>query len=85
MTKAVFLRKLESIIEADEGTVEGASVLGELEGWDSLAVMSTLAMFDKQFGVKVPAATMYQCRTVDDLAALAGDQVIDGAGPRREN
>ena len=77
MTKAVFLQKLESIIEADEGTVEGSSVLADLDGWDSLAVMSTLAMFDKQFGVKVPATTIYQCRTVDDLAALAGDRVID--------
>jgi acyl carrier protein len=39
--------------------------------------MSALAMLDKQFGVKVPAAEVYQCRTVDDLVALAGDQVTD--------
>ena len=77
MTKAEFLRKLEFDIGAPEGTVEGSNVLQELDGWDSLAVMSTLAMFDKQFGVKIPAATIYQCRTVDDLAALAGDQVFD--------
>ena len=77
MTKAEFLRKLESIVEADEGTLGGSHALKDLDGWDSLAVMSTLAMFDKQFGVKVPAATMYQCRTVDDLAALAGGRVTD--------
>jgi acyl carrier protein len=77
MTKSAFLVRLESILEADEGTVQGSSVLQDLEGWDSLAVMSTLAMFDKQFGVKVPAETIYKCRTVDELTALAGDQVID--------
>ena len=77
MTKAEFLRKIEFDIGAAEGTVEGSHVLQDLDGWDSLAVMSTLAMLDKQFGVKVPAAAVYQCRTVDDLAALAGDRVID--------
>lgn len=77
MTKAEFIRKIEFDIGAAEGTVEGSDVLQDLDGWDSLAVMSTLAMLDKQFGVKVPATTIYQCRTVDDLAALAGDQMID--------
>ena len=77
MTKAEFLRKIEFDIGAAEGTLEGSNVLQDLDGWDSLAVMSTLAMFDKQFGVKVPAEKVYQCRTVDDLAALAGDQVTD--------
>ncbi len=77
MTKAEFLRKFEIDIGAAEGTVKGSNVLQDLDYWDSLAVMSTLAMFDKQFGVKVPAAKIYQCRTVDDLAALAGDQVSD--------
>ena len=77
MTKAEFLRTIEFDIGAAEGTVKGSDVLQDLDHWDSLAVMSTLAMFDKQFGVKVPAEKIYQCRTVDDLAALAGDQVID--------
>jgi acyl carrier protein len=77
MTKAEFFRKIEFDIGVAEGTVQGSDVLQDLDGWDSLAVMSTLAMFDKQFGVKVPAETIYECRTVDDLAALAGEQAID--------
>jgi acyl carrier protein len=75
MTKADFLKKLETILEADAGSLTGTESLRDLDGWDSLAVMSTLAMLDKHFGVKVPAERIHQCRTPDDLAALAGEQV----------
>jgi acyl carrier protein len=75
MTKADFLKKLETILEADPGSLSGTEPLRELEGWDSLAVMSTLAMLDKHFGVKVPAERIYACKTADELAALAGDRL----------
>ena len=39
--------------------------------------MSTLALLDSVFGVKLPAEKIYQCRTVDDLAALAGPKLAD--------
>jgi acyl carrier protein len=72
MDKAKFLRMMESSLQVGEGTLKGSETLEEFDTWDSLAVMMTLALLDKEFGVKVPAAKIYECRTVDDLAALAG-------------
>jgi acyl carrier protein len=72
MTKSQFLQRLETILEVDPETLQGSDSLKDLGGWDSLAVMSTLAVLDRQLGVKVPAKTLYECRTVDDIAALAG-------------
>jgi acyl carrier protein len=75
MTKDRFLRMMESTLQLDEGALAGPEALEGFDAWDSLAVMMTLALFDKELGLKVPAARVYECRTVDDLAALAGDRV----------
>ena len=77
MTKAEFLKKIEMNIMAEEGTLSGSETLADLDGWDSLAVMSTLALLDKLFGVRIAAEKIYQCRTVDDVAALAGGKLAD--------
>jgi acyl carrier protein len=75
MTKAEFLRRLEKIIEADEGTLGGDEPLEGLEGWDSLAVVVFVDMLDKQLGTKATIPQVRQCRTVEDLAGLAGGRV----------
>ena len=77
MTKAEFLRKVESITEVEAGTLDGSEVLRDLDGWDSLAVMSALAMLDKHFGIKVSAERIYHCKTVAALADLTGGRVTD--------
>jgi acyl carrier protein len=43
----------------------------EEHGWDSLAMVSTIALFDELFGKEVRVGALTDCRTVADIEALA--------------
>jgi acyl carrier protein len=47
-------------------------VLGDLEEWDSLSIMATMAFIDKNFGVKLRVADIKAMKTIGDLAKKAG-------------
>lgn len=75
MTRQQLLRQIEAIINVDEATLTGAEVLEDLPDWDSLAILSIISLFDKDFGVVVRPATVYECRTVDAVMDLVGDRL----------
>ena len=75
MSKQEFLNELETILEAEPGSVHGTDPLMDLEGWDSLAMLSTIAMIDEKLGLNVSAKKLDDCKTVDDLIALLGDKI----------
>ena len=63
------------MLEVSPGTIVSGQVLAEMPKWDSLALMGLIALLDQHFGLSVPASKINECRTVDDLAALAGDKI----------
>lgn len=54
----------------DVVTVKESDVLADFEVWDSLAVLSTLALLDSKYGVNLTAMDMEGVRTVADLWKL---------------
>ena len=72
MGKEAFLAQLEELLEQPAGTLKGPELVGSLEGWDSLAVMSFIAMMDEHYSLNVATKDIVACKTVDDLAKLAG-------------
>lgn len=70
MPKEEFLRKLAELLELPPGSLTGPEALAGLENWDSLAVMSFMAMVDEQCGVAVAPKQLAACKTVDDLLQL---------------
>lgn len=72
MNSAEFLRELEEMLELDNGALTGAEVLAELEGWDSLAVISFIALVDEKLGLVVEGEKLARAKTVADLLAIAG-------------
>jgi acyl carrier protein len=74
MAHQEFLSLLDELLELSPGTLKGSELLGSLEGWDSLAVMSFIAMVDEHSGLTVSPKAIVACKTVDDLAKLAGAQ-----------
>jgi acyl carrier protein len=68
--KTAFYRDLADLLELAPDALTGAGVLADLEGWDSVAVISFIAMADEKYGVNVPAKRIAECHTVDDLAAV---------------
>ncbi len=63
-----FYAKLADILEVDEIKPDGA--LRDFEAWDSLSVLSILAMTDKEYGVNLVATDLAPIKTAAELAAL---------------
>ena len=58
---------LAEILEVDR--VSPGDVLRDFEFWDSLTVLSIIAMLDAKHGVNLTAARLKDMRTAGDLAA----------------
>ena len=74
MTREQFNRKLEQILEGEPGSIKGNEDLIAVKGWDSLGVLSFIAMTDSELGRTVSASDLERCKTVEDLARVAGVQ-----------
>jgi len=71
MTKEEFIEQMQDVLQTDaELTME--TVLDELEEWDSLSIMATMAFLDKNFGVKTAIKDYREMATIGDIAAKAG-------------
>jgi len=68
MNKPEFYQRLAEILDAEEVTEQ--SVLGDFESWDSLSVLSVLALADSKYGVAIKAEEIRSVVTAGDLAAL---------------
>ena len=71
MTKAEFCEEMQEVLQTD-AELAPETVLGDLEEWDSLAMMATMAFFDKSFGIKVGLKDFREVKTIGDLMAKAG-------------
>lgn len=61
------------MLEVDgELTADSPLQYGNGDSWDSLAVVSTLAVIDEVYGVSVNGQKLGGCRTVADILALIG-------------
>ena len=75
MTRQAFLAKLDALLELDPGTLRGPEELASLGGWDSLALMSFIALVHREFGVRLTGKQIAESKTVDDLLKLVGDKI----------
>ena len=63
-----FYTKLAEILEVDRVTAD--DVLSEFEYWDSLTVLSVLAMLDSGYGVNLTAANLRELKQAGELAPM---------------
>ena len=71
MSKEEFIVQMQDVLQTEtELTME--TVLDELDEWDSLSMMATMAFLDKNFGVKLKIAEIKSLGTLGDIAAKAG-------------
>ena len=73
MTKEEFLVQMQDVLQT-ETELKMDTVLDELEEWDSLSMMATMAFLDKNFGVKLKIADIKTLVTIGDIATKAGIQ-----------
>lgn len=72
MTRAEFLAALEEMLEADAGSLSPDTALDSLDSWDSLAVISFIALVDEHFDHVVAGEDLAKVKTIGDLLALTG-------------
>ena len=71
MSKEEFLVQMQDVLQT-ETELAMETVLDELDEWDSLSMMATMAFLDKNFGVKLKIADIKALETIGDIAAKAG-------------
>ena len=73
-----FYEKLAEILEVDE--VKTEDKLREFENWDSLTILSVIAMLDASFGINMTAKNLQKIETVGELATLIDRHREDNNG-----
>lgn len=68
-----FRAGLAEILEIEPSGVTPELVLSE-HAWDSLAVVSTIALIDDCFGLMLPSQELTNCTTVGDIESLIRKQ-----------
>jgi acyl carrier protein len=68
MDKTQFYEQLAQILDLEEVKPENA--LKDFETWDSLAILSVLAMADSKYGVTIKAEEIRSVVTAEDLAKM---------------
>ncbi|HEC1773866.1 TPA: acyl carrier protein [Campylobacter lari] len=69
MTKEKFLEHLEDALQLDYKLSENM-ILEDIEGYDSLALISISALYNHLFDVMIYGKTLRECKSVNDLIAL---------------
>jgi acyl carrier protein len=72
MTREEFLTQLDELLELSAGTLKGGEKLEDLERWDSLAMVSFIALADEHFNMRLSPRQFVTCNTVNDLVQLVG-------------
>ena len=70
MNRAEFYLELEELLELRKGTLGGNEALETIQEWDSVAVISFLALVDGKYGRTLEPKKIQACQTVNDLALL---------------
>jgi acyl carrier protein len=79
MTKTEFLLQMDEILGLCAGTIQGTEQLDELENWDSLALISFVAMAQSNTGVSISPQQIVNCTTVADLLQIARVDTTSGS------
>ncbi len=72
MKKQDFVQKLEELMELDEGELTIDSDMHDIDGYDSMALLSIIAFVDKNFGKKLTADQLIKVTTVESLINQIG-------------
>lgn len=71
MTRSGFLLEMDEILDLPAGTLQGNENLEDLEGWDSLALVTLIALVETVNSVHISPPQIVSCRTVADIMRLA--------------
>ena len=66
---SAFLSGLSDALEIEESSLTQNTLFNEID-WDSLAVISAIALIDEHFDVMIPGQDISECKGMPDLLSL---------------
>jgi acyl carrier protein len=75
MQADAFLHEIEATLELPEGSLKRDDQLEDIPEWDSLAVISFIALVDEKLGLAVDGEALANAVTVADLLALVQEKL----------
>ena len=75
MQENEFLRLLEEEWQIAAGTLHGAQSLKSLDAWDSLGMVTFIALVDRHFQQALSVSRLVECESVSDLIALVHGKI----------
>lgn len=70
MTNQEKLHLLEEIMELDEGTLKEDMILSDIDEWDSISLLSFMAMLDDEFSKVVKGKDIKEKKYVSELLEM---------------
>lgn len=70
MKREEFLIELNEMVQAEEDMIE-TTILESIDEWDSLALVSSLALFQRSFGFRPDLNSLHNAKTTADVLNLA--------------
>lgn len=71
MTRDEFLTEMQEVLQT-ETVLAADTVLADLDEWDSLSIMATMAFLDKHFNVKMKLSDFRELSTLGDIMGKVG-------------
>ena len=71
MNTQEFLTEMQDVLQTEE-ELSLDTILNDLDEWDSLSVMATMAFLEKSFDVKTTMKDYKEIKTIGDIAKKAG-------------
>lgn len=67
MTEKEKLAMLEEMLDLEEGVLTPDTLLDDLEEWDSIAIISLIALLDDEFNKTIKGTEVKEFKTVADV------------------
>ena len=72
MSEKEKLALLEDMFEMDEGTLDAAAELADIEEWDSMAKLSLIVLMDDECGKELKSDDIKKFQTIQDILDFMG-------------
>ncbi len=62
-----FIKKIEEVLEKPKGSIQSYDIFRSYDEWDSLALLSLMAMLEDEYGKTIPRDVFEKLNTIEDL------------------
>ena len=62
-----FIKKLEDVFEMQTGSINSSDIFREYKEWDSMALLSLMAMLEDEYNKTIPREEFQKITTIEEI------------------